>query len=245
MERCPGGSSLWSGACPSGEFAIQQRFTLNIDQFRSRFPPLCQPKTLRVAETMTQALFWDTATHPEQPSAVAERYHDRDHQRVAPGEWFTLQQQVLVNLLMNAMDALAETPPAHRRVSITTEVRAADVEFGARHWNRFAGEDQRHTVHAICHLESERPRDRTCSRADDRRRTRWHYRRPQPSRRGRGIYGDAAPQRSGVRCGRVTLDAPLISRIQEHAHHNGCAALFCRPVDGNILTATLASPANR
>jgi signal transduction histidine kinase len=38
-----------------------------------------------------------------------------------------LLQQVMVNLLMNAMDAMAETPPARRRVSITTDVRAAEV----------------------------------------------------------------------------------------------------------------------
>ena len=36
-ERCPGGTSLWSGAYPSREFAIQQVFTLNIDQFGGRF----------------------------------------------------------------------------------------------------------------------------------------------------------------------------------------------------------------
>ncbi len=38
-----------------------------------------------------------------------------------------LLQQVMVNLLMNAMDAMAETPPTRRRVTISTEVRAADV----------------------------------------------------------------------------------------------------------------------
>lgn len=40
-----------------------------------------------------------------------------------------LMQQVLVNLVMNAMDAVTETPPARRRVTIRTEVRAADVEL--------------------------------------------------------------------------------------------------------------------
>ena len=43
-ERCPGGASLWSGVYPSREFAIQQLFTLSIDQFRGRFPPLCTQK---------------------------------------------------------------------------------------------------------------------------------------------------------------------------------------------------------
>ena len=36
--------------------------------------------------------------------------------------------QVLVNLLMNAMDAMAETLPARRRVTISTDARAAEVE---------------------------------------------------------------------------------------------------------------------
>ena len=38
-----------------------------------------------------------------------------------------LLQQVLVNLLMNAMDAMVDTPPAHRRVIISTEVTATEV----------------------------------------------------------------------------------------------------------------------
>jgi two-component system, LuxR family, sensor kinase FixL len=43
-----------------------------------------------------------------------------------------LLQQVLVNLLMNATDAMAETPPARRRVTISTEVKAAEVEVSVR-----------------------------------------------------------------------------------------------------------------
>jgi signal transduction histidine kinase len=43
-----------------------------------------------------------------------------------------LLQQVLVNLVMNAMDAMAETPPARRRLTISTEVTTADVEVSVR-----------------------------------------------------------------------------------------------------------------
>jgi signal transduction histidine kinase len=43
-----------------------------------------------------------------------------------------LLQQVLVNLVMNAMDAMADTPPARRRVTIISEVKAADVEVSVR-----------------------------------------------------------------------------------------------------------------
>ena len=39
-----------------------------------------------------------------------------------------LLEQVLVNLVRNAMDALTETPPATRRMTIRSAVRAADVE---------------------------------------------------------------------------------------------------------------------
>ncbi len=38
-----------------------------------------------------------------------------------------LLQQVLVNLMINAMDAMAETPPARRRVIIRTEVSGDNV----------------------------------------------------------------------------------------------------------------------
>jgi signal transduction histidine kinase len=43
-----------------------------------------------------------------------------------------LLQQVLVNLLMNAMDAMAEMAPAGRHVTITSEVKGADVEVCVR-----------------------------------------------------------------------------------------------------------------
>jgi C4-dicarboxylate-specific signal transduction histidine kinase len=43
-----------------------------------------------------------------------------------------LLQQVLVNLVMNAMDAMTETPPARRRLTISTAVRGAEVDVAVR-----------------------------------------------------------------------------------------------------------------
>jgi signal transduction histidine kinase len=43
-----------------------------------------------------------------------------------------LLQQVLVNLLVNAIDAMAETPRERRRVTITTEVNAAHIAVSVR-----------------------------------------------------------------------------------------------------------------
>jgi C4-dicarboxylate-specific signal transduction histidine kinase len=43
-----------------------------------------------------------------------------------------LLQQVLVILMINAMDAMAEMPPARRHLTITSEVRGADVEVTVR-----------------------------------------------------------------------------------------------------------------
>jgi signal transduction histidine kinase len=43
-----------------------------------------------------------------------------------------LLQQVFVNLITNAMDAMAETSPARRHVTISSHVRAADVDVSVR-----------------------------------------------------------------------------------------------------------------
>ena len=43
-----------------------------------------------------------------------------------------LLQQVLVNLMMNAIDAMADTPKARRRLTIATAIRDADVELSVR-----------------------------------------------------------------------------------------------------------------
>ena len=43
-----------------------------------------------------------------------------------------LLEQVLVNLVVNAMDAMAGTPPLRRRLTISTEVRDAVVEVAIR-----------------------------------------------------------------------------------------------------------------
>jgi signal transduction histidine kinase len=43
-----------------------------------------------------------------------------------------LLQQVLMNLVMNAMDAMTETPPGRRHVTISSDIRAADVDVSVR-----------------------------------------------------------------------------------------------------------------
>ena len=43
-----------------------------------------------------------------------------------------LLQQVLVNLVMNAVEAMAETPPARRRITIRSELRAEQIDISVR-----------------------------------------------------------------------------------------------------------------
>ena len=43
-----------------------------------------------------------------------------------------LLEQVLVNLVLNAMDAMAETPPDRRHLKISSDVKRADVEISVR-----------------------------------------------------------------------------------------------------------------
>jgi signal transduction histidine kinase len=43
-----------------------------------------------------------------------------------------LLQQVFVNLVLNALDAMTDTPPAQRRVTISSDVRTADVDVSVR-----------------------------------------------------------------------------------------------------------------
>ena len=43
-----------------------------------------------------------------------------------------LLQQVFVNLIMNGMDAMAATPPPERRLTIRSEIKAAEVDVSVR-----------------------------------------------------------------------------------------------------------------
>ena len=72
-----------------------------------------------------------------------------------------LLQQVIVNLLLNAMEAMTETPPARRRVTISTDVRAADVDVSVRDAERVC---RRRSTACSSH-HSSRPK-RTASGSD-------------------------------------------------------------------------------
>ncbi len=67
-----------------------------------------------VSHDMTTRQVSATVNHSSSPSVI-----DGDQ---------VLLQQVFVNLVMNAMDAMAETPPARRHVTISCDVRATDVD---------------------------------------------------------------------------------------------------------------------
>ena len=60
-----------------------------------------------------------------------------------------LLEQVLVNLVRNAMDALAETPPARRHITIRSAVKPPTSKSPCVTLERVAGGNHRHAVHAI------------------------------------------------------------------------------------------------
>ena len=91
-----------------------------------------------------------------------------------------LLQQVFVNLVMNAMDAMAETPPARRRLMISTDVNATDVKVSVRdNGTGVPAQINGTDVHALRHDESARAWDGTHDRPNDRRRAWRQSRRPQ------------------------------------------------------------------
>jgi signal transduction histidine kinase len=67
-----------------------------------------------VSHDMTTRRVSATVNHSSSPSVI-----DGDE---------VLLQQVFVNLVMNAMDAMAETPPPRRHVTISCDVRTTDVD---------------------------------------------------------------------------------------------------------------------
>ena len=106
-----------------------------------------------------------------------------------------LLQQVLVNLMINAMDAMAGTPrAAASRHDKNRSPRGRRRALSERHRYGLISAARRQPVHAIRDDESARPRDRTHDRAHDRRRTRRHHRRPQQSGRRGDVHCHAAPR---------------------------------------------------
>ena len=93
-----------------------------------------------------------------------------------------LLQQVLVNLLINAIDAMADTPPAQRRIKIRCDVRKADVDISVRDTGKGLPPDvMSHAVQAVRHDEVAWPRHRPDDRAHDRQRSRRDDQCPQQS----------------------------------------------------------------
>ena len=136
-----------------------------------------------------------------------------------------LLQQVLVNLMMNAIDAMAATPPARRSPHDHDHGPGRGrPALGARLRNGPAAENRRHAVHTVRHDETARARGRPDDRADDRRGPWRHHRCAQQWRRGRDVHGHPAAQRQpqeplGVAgCGMSTLARrPRVLIADDHA----------------------------
>jgi signal transduction histidine kinase len=86
-----------------------------------------KPIDLRAVITESLALI----AHDMKARQVETAVDQPSHPCVISGDPVLLQQ-VLVNLLINAMDAMAETPPPRRHVTIRTEVKPADVTISVR-----------------------------------------------------------------------------------------------------------------
>ena len=83
-----------------------------------------------------------------------------------------LLQQVLVNLVINAMDAMAETPPARRHITISSKVMANDVELSVRDTGPGLRADIIGRLFApFVTTKAHGPRHRPHDRTEDRRRS--------------------------------------------------------------------------
>ena len=99
-----------------------------------------------------------------------------------------LLEQVLVNLIRNAIDALAETPPARRHITIRSVVTTADVEVSVCDTGTgLSAEIDRHAVHPFRYDKTAWPRDRPGDRTEDRRRSWRDHRCRRTMRDGRCI----------------------------------------------------------
>ncbi len=106
-----------------------------------------------------------------------------------------LLQQVLVNLLINAMDAMAETPPGRRHIIDQQRSQARRCRsLRARQWVGYAAGSHRQAVHTIRHDETAWPRNWPRDRPNHCRGSRGQHQCPQQSRRGRDIHGHPAPR---------------------------------------------------
>ena len=76
---------------------------------------------------------WALVAHDLKTRQIEADVNLSSHPCVVNGDPVLLQQ-VLVNLMMNAIDAMAGGPPARGRLTITTAVRAADVQLSVRDW---------------------------------------------------------------------------------------------------------------
>ena len=120
-----------------------------------------------------------------------------------------LLQQVLVNLVINAMDAMAEIPPARRRVTISTDVRAAEVGVSVRDTGTGLPAQIDGTLFTpFVTTKAHGLGIGLTITQNHRRRAWWHHRCPQQSRRGRNIHCDSAPQRNRRDLGPARLASP-------------------------------------
>ncbi len=129
-----------------------------------------------------------------------------------------LLQQVLVNLMMNAMDAMSQTPvrPAPAARSAPTD-RGADVDISVRDTGTGLPADLDGKLFTpFVTTKSHGMGIGLTIVADDRRRAWRHHQRAQQSGRGRDIHLHAAPQRnsasgqrmtSGAKCSAATASA--------------------------------------